>query len=118
MTTPSRNPKLHAWAVDQEKRGDLAAAANGFLRAGAHEDAARAFAGLGRFAEAGQALLSAIRYQRNRTSNLSAADRKIALKAAIWFARGGDVRQAVELYLVLDERSRAIELLRSVGDHV
>jgi tetratricopeptide (TPR) repeat protein len=116
MTTPDR--QLHAWALDREKRGDLAGAVQGFLRAGAAEDAARVLAGQGRHAEAGKALLGSIPYRRNRTSNLSPADRKTALKAAIWFARGGEVRQAVELFLVLGERTRAVELLRSVGDHV
>src|SRR4051794_24702585 len=117
MTTPDRKKPAYTFALEQEKRGDLQAAAQAFLRAGAPEEAARVLAAQGRFGEAGQALLGAIPYQRQRTASLSAPQRTGALKAAIWFARGGDVPKAVELFVMLGERARAVELLRGVGDH-
>jgi eukaryotic-like serine/threonine-protein kinase len=99
-----------------EKRGEAAAAAQAFVRAGACDDAVRLFLSVNRYQEAGQVLLRSIEYDpRNKPD---ANQRKIALKAAICFSRGRDVRQAVELFLAIGERGRAVQLLQEMGDFV
>jgi tetratricopeptide (TPR) repeat protein len=101
-----------------EKRGQAEPAAQAYTRAGAHDDAVRMFLSAGNFVEAGQALLRSIEYDRRKRFALDANQRKVALKAAICFSRGGDVRPAVELFLAAGERSRAAGLLQEVGDFV
>jgi tetratricopeptide (TPR) repeat protein len=101
-----------------EKRGETEPAALAYTRAGAHEDAVRVSLSAGNFVEAGQALLRSIEYDRRKRFALDANQRKVALKAAICFSRGGDVRPAVELFLAAGERSRAVGLLQEAGDFV
>ena len=101
-----------------EKRGQAEPAALAYTRAGAHEDAVRVSLSAGNFVEAGQALLRSIEYDRRKRFALDANQRKVALKAAICFSRGGDVRPAVELFLAAGERSRAVGLLQEAGDFV
>jgi len=110
--------QLLAEAQALEKRGEAGAAAQAYTRVGAYDDAARLYLSAGSFIEAGQALVRSIEYDRRRRFSLDANQRKVALKAAICFSRGGDVREAVELFLAAGERSRAVELLQEVGDFV
>ena len=109
------------WLVEAqalEKRGQAGPAAEAYTRAGSHEDAARLYLSAGSFREAGQALLHSIEYDRRKRSSLDPIQRKIALKAAICFSRGNDVRQAVELFLAAGESGRAVALLQEAGDYV
>jgi len=99
-----------------EKRGNLEAAAQATMRAGNDDDAVRLYLAAGKSAEAGQVLLHSIDYDRLRSQALDAAGRKVALKAAICFSKAGDVRQAVELFLAIGERGRAIQFLQERGD--
>ena len=101
-----------------EKRGQAEPAAQAYTRAGAHDEAVRILLSVGKFVEAGQALLRSIEYDRRRRFALDANQKKVALKAAICFSRGGDVRPAVELFLASGERSRAVGLLQEAGDFV
>ncbi|HJX54360.1 MAG TPA: hypothetical protein VJ801_16455, partial [Polyangia bacterium] len=101
-----------------EKRGEAGPAAQAYTRAGSYDDAARLYSSVGSYSEAGQALVRSIEYDRRRRFSLDANQRKVALKAAIWFSRGGNIREAVELFLAAGERSRAVELLQEAGDFV
>ena len=101
-----------------EKRGEAGPAAQAYTRAGSYDDAARLYSSVGSYSEAGQALVRSIEYDRRRRFSLDANQRKVALKAAIWFSRGGNIREAVELFLAAGERSRAVDLLQEAGDFV
>lgn len=109
------------WLVEAqalEKRGEVEPAAEAYTHAGSYDDAARLYLSVSRFMEAGQALLRSIEYDYRKRFSLDANQRKVALKAAICFSRGGDVRQAVELFQATGEQSRAVGLLQEVGDFV
>jgi tetratricopeptide (TPR) repeat protein len=112
---PSRKQVLEQ-AQALEKRGSFEAAAQAYVRAGSYDDAVRLYLAGGKSAEAGQVLLRSIDYEQRRSQALDAAGRKIALKAAICFSKAGDVRQAVELFLAVGERGRAIQFLQERGD--
>jgi tetratricopeptide (TPR) repeat protein len=114
---PSRK-QLLVEAQALEKRGEAGPAAQAYMRAGSCDDAVRLYLSLGSFIEAGQALLRSIGYDRHKRSALDANQRRIAVKAAICFSRGGDVREAVELFLAVGERGRAVAVLQEVGDYV
>ena len=101
-----------------ERRGDLKGAGDAFARAGAHEDAARVYLAGGCFEEAGKSLLQLSGYAASRGVASDPNRRSLLLRAAICFARGGDIARAVDLYVACGERSRGVELLRSVGDMV
>jgi serine/threonine-protein kinase len=109
--------RIYEWAQGQEKAGQHDAAAQAYARAGAAEDSARLYLVIGKPLDAGRVLLASIGYDRAKRTTLDAAQRKIALKAAICFGKGGDILQAVELYQLIGEKQRAVELLRSVNDH-
>jgi serine/threonine-protein kinase len=106
----------HAQAL--EKRGDGGSAAQSYEQAGAYDEATRLYLSGGNFLAAGRALLRSIEYDRRKRSSLDAGQRRIALKAAICCSRGGDVREAVDLFLAAGERGRAVGLLQEVGDFV
>lgn len=116
MEPSSKQLLVEAQAL--EKRGEAGPAAQAYTRAGAYGDAARLYLSAGSYTEAGQALLRSIEYDRRRRFGLDANQRKVALKAAICLSRGGDVQEAVELFLAAGERSRAVELLQEAGDFV
>lgn len=109
------------WLVEAqalEKRKEAGPAALAYLRAGSCDDAVRLYLSIGSFIEAGQALLRSIDYDRRKRADLDANHRRIAVKAAICFSRGGDVRAAVQLFLAAGERGRAVALLQEAGDFV
>jgi tetratricopeptide (TPR) repeat protein len=108
--------QLLAEARAAEKRGDPKAAGDAFARAGAHDDAARAYMAAGRFAEAGNMLARSAGYIRDGSPDAKA--RGALLKAAICFSRAGDTAQAVELFLAVGDKQRAVDLLQSTGDMV
>src|SRR5512140_3017596 len=98
-----------------ERRGDLRAAGDAYARAGAHEDAARTYFAGNCFSEAGASLLQLSGYSAGRVTS-DPGRKSLLLKAAICFARGGEIARAVELSVACGEKSRGVELLRSVGD--
>jgi serine/threonine protein kinase len=110
--------QLLAQARAAEKHGDTKGAGDAFARAGAHEDAARVYLAAGHFAEAGQMLLRSSGYDRTQAGKIDAKAKGALLKAAICFSRAGDTAQAVELFLAIDEKQRAVDLLQSLGDMV
>jgi len=101
-----------------QKRGDLKGAGDAYARAGAHEEAARAYLAGGFFTEAGRTLLLVADYDAQKAGPVNPGAKGALLKAAICFSRAGDVGQAVYLFLAVGERQRAVELLRLVGDTV
>jgi tetratricopeptide (TPR) repeat protein len=110
--------QLLAEAHGCEKRGDNKGAGDAFARAGAHEDAARAYLAGGHFAEAGQTLVRIADYDIAHAKPAESDQKGPLLKAAICFSRAGDVGRAVQLFLAIGDRGRAVELLQSVGDMV
>jgi tetratricopeptide (TPR) repeat protein len=114
------DPKKHllAEAHAHEKRKDWKAAGDAFARAGAHEEAARVYLAGGHFVQAGQTLLRLISADGRPVGANDASKKSVLLKAAICFSRAGDVAQAVQIFLDVGERRRAVELLQSVGDVV
>ncbi len=99
-----------ARALDKQGRTDDAVRM--LVAAGCSDEAARMLAHHGRHAEAGGVLLTGI-----DLGTLDAAKRKQVLLAAIYFQKAGDTRRAVDLFLGVGERMRAIEALERAGDH-
>lgn len=107
-----------AAAQTLEKRGLVDAAVTAYRSAGAPEEAARLLAGQRRFLEAGELLFASLEVPVAKVVSLDPARKRLALNAAVCFARHGDVSRAVELFVALGERGRAAELLRRAGNHV
>ncbi|MFL5322156.1 MAG: protein kinase domain-containing protein [Myxococcaceae bacterium] len=101
-----------------EKRGEVNGAVEMFCRAEAFEDAARVLSAARRFGEAGQLLMQSLGVELQLVRTLAPELKKRALTAAICFARANEVQTAVELFVALDERQRAVELLQKSGDPV
>ncbi|MBS2021980.1 MAG: hypothetical protein JST92_06190, partial [Deltaproteobacteria bacterium] len=102
-----------------EKAGRLTEAVAAFREAGAVEDAARVLAANKRVPDAVQLLMSSLGNVRpSQVGQLDAQGKKRALMAAILLVRNGEIPQAVELFLALGERARAVEALQRSGDTV
>jgi eukaryotic-like serine/threonine-protein kinase len=98
--------------------GDVDGAVRALVSAGDVEEASQLLLSKHRFAEAGQVLMSAIRGVRTAADirALDATGKKYALKAAICFDQAGKTKQAVDLFLALGERHRAVLSLKKAGD--
>jgi len=101
-----------------EKGGQHEAAARAYRDLGAVDDAARAFGSARKPREGAELLLSSLGVQPAQVGQLDAAMKKRALMAAILFGKAGDAERAVELFLGLGERARAVDALRRAGDHL
>ena len=101
-----------------EKAGKLAAAVLAYRDAGAVDDAARVLGALRKPADAAQLLMASVGVQPAQVGQLEPALKKRALMAAIFFGRAGNNESAVQLFLALGERSRAVDLLQRAGDQV
>ncbi len=112
-----RREELLELARSHELRGDLERAAQTFERAGDLGEAARLHVAERRFVAAGHLLLRSIEFTRRKTSEIDPKKREVALLAVDHFRKGGQIKQAVEVLLGLAERRRAVDLLRSVGEH-
>lgn len=103
-------------AYELSKQGGIDAAVNVLIDAGVVDEAARMLAGELRYADAARILQhhiggAAVNYER-----LDAEQRKLALMAAHYFVKASQTKAAVNIYLGLDERVRAIEALEKAGD--
>jgi len=101
-----------------ERRGQLDAAYSRYLEVGAVDEAARILALRGRHAEAGRLLFTALRVETQQVHQLQGEKRKLALKAAIYFARAGEANLSAAIFVQLGERGRAADVLERAGDGV
>jgi serine/threonine-protein kinase len=82
------------------------------------EEAARALAAERRFAEAGRVLLPALDLGVEEAAQVSPGQRRLAQKAAIFLARGGEHRLAAQLFLAIGDSERAAAAFEQAGDSV
>ncbi|MFI5183519.1 MAG: hypothetical protein ACHQNV_03905, partial [Vicinamibacteria bacterium] len=82
------------------------------------EDAARALAAESRFAEAGRVLLPALELGVEDAPQVPHDQRRLARKAAIFLARGGEHRLAAQLFLAIGDSERAAASFEQAGDNV
>ena len=101
----------------QEKRGQVDSAIQSYLRGGSNEDAARLLVAARRFAEAAPLLLIDLG-DLEKCKGWNADKKKLALKTAICLVNAGDIPKAVDLFLKVGERARAVEALEKIGDYV
>jgi serine/threonine-protein kinase len=101
-----------------ETAAEVDAAVKAALAAGGVEEAARVLAANQRVAEAGRVLLTSLGVDAARVGQLDPAKRRRAFMAAIYLARARETSLAVDLFLALGERERAIEALEQAGDQV
>jgi eukaryotic-like serine/threonine-protein kinase len=101
-----------------EKAGKAEEALRAFRDAGAVDDVGRLLAAARRYREAGEVLFGSLQVRPGQVGQLEPALKKRALSAAIWLAKGGEAQVAVELFVALGERQRAIETLQRKGDQV
>jgi eukaryotic-like serine/threonine-protein kinase len=102
-------------ARTRERDGALIEALDGYLEAGAWEDAARLLAHQSRYAEAGEVLLRSLPARPVAVRELAPQVRKDALNAAICFARAGARPEAVGLLVNLGEVRQAAGMLSAAG---
>jgi len=98
-----------------ERQHDLEGALVAYLRGVAWDEAARLLSHLGRFADAGHAMLLHLPRQPTPADRLTARQRRAAMNAALCFARAGSRREAVGLLINLGEYSKAASLLARAG---
>lgn len=110
--------RLVDFARAHEARGDVNAAAGAFFRAGEVEEAARVLVGAGRFVDAARVLAQSLGVPLQKVSSLSPEGRRRAQGAAVCFARGGEIKISVELFLALGDPVRAAEVLERSGDRL
>jgi serine/threonine-protein kinase len=101
-----------------EKRGQTDAAVKSFLRLGAIEEAARALAGVKRYNDAGHLVMDYLGVGPALVGGLDDAKKKLAMKAAVCFAQGGEPKRAIELFMALGDVVRAAEVAERAGDKV
>jgi tetratricopeptide (TPR) repeat protein len=82
------------------------------------EEAARALAAESRFAEAGRVLLPALQLGVEEAARVPPGQRRLARKAAIFLARGGEHRLAAQLFLAIGDSERAAASFEQAGDKV
>ncbi len=99
-----------------EQAGQLPAAVQLYMKAGAPLQAARVVALQGRPGDAATMLLEALNMPLEEIPTDDVPRRRVAMAAAFYFIRGGAVDRAVEVLLALGERDRAIAALKQAGD--
>ncbi|MGB0590052.1 MAG: protein kinase domain-containing protein [Myxococcota bacterium] len=105
-------------ARNLERAGDHVGAIKVYINAGYAMDASRLLANLGRFGEAGDLLLKALRLQPTMVGTLTGARRGAAIKAAVCFARAQRLQDASTIVVALGARESVIGTLLEVGDKV
>lgn len=100
-----------------EKRGMLEAAAQAYVRAGVPEEAARLLVRINRHEDAGNALWLTLGVEPHQIKGLTPDGKRQAFKAAICYGQAGRTQLAVDIFMGLGERTRAVELLQRTGDH-
>jgi tetratricopeptide (TPR) repeat protein len=105
-----------------EKHGSPDAAVQAYLDAGAPQEAARVLTTHKRFTDAAMLMLKLtgleMPIELKLVNKLPPDAKKLANISASCFARAGDVKSAVELWVGLGERARAADLLERSGDPV
>ena len=101
-----------------EKHGRLDAAVELLSEAGVYDEAARILSAQRRFADAAQLLMRGVGVSIEQVPTLNAEGKKLALLAAVCFARAGRNSEAVNLFVALKEHQRAAQVLEKSGDRV
>ncbi|MDP6943599.1 MAG: serine/threonine-protein kinase, partial [Myxococcota bacterium] len=99
-----------------ERAGDHMAAVKKYIHAGYAMDASRLLANLGRFGDAGDLLLKALKLSPTEVGTLTGARRSAALKAAVCYARAGRVDDSATIVLALGVRDSVVGTLLEVDD--
>ncbi|MBL9037229.1 MAG: serine/threonine protein kinase [Archangium sp.] len=89
-----------------------------YVRAGAIADAMRALSAHRRFADAGKVALQSLNVTPRKVELLPPEGRRLALLAALCFAKGNDVATAVQVLTGLKEFERAASVMERAGDRV
>jgi serine/threonine-protein kinase len=101
-----------------EAQGDIDSAAKLFLAAQDIDEAARVYMTANRFDQAGRLLFRAAGVPLDKLSAATLDQKKMAVRAAICLAKGGETHNAVAIFLATGETRRAIETLEKAGDAV
>ena len=107
--------ELLSAARASEARGEPAAASEHYLKAGFPEEAARVLMGSGQHVDAGRIYVRAAE-QMGQGGKQDNDRRRLLRSAAVCFARGGDAKRAVELFVSTGDTAKAIEVLERSGD--
>ena len=91
-------------------------AAKAYLRAGEFEDAIRVLMGASKFSAAGKLLLKKVGLPLGSLGKANAAQRKLAVRAAICLSKGKQADQAVAIFVAVGDGARAVETLERGGD--
>src|SRR5262245_33481596 len=94
-----------------ERQGEIDLAVNAYMRAGSVEEGARVLTAARRFGDAGRLILQVLGVAAKDVGKLDPPGRALAHKAAVCFARAGEVATSVELYLALGDPVRAAHVL-------
>ena len=92
------------------------AAVRAYIHAGYAMDASRLLANLGRYGDAGDLLLKALRLSPDQVGTLTGARRSAALKAAVCYARADRITDAATVVLALGARESVVGTLLEVDD--
>jgi len=101
-----------------ERHGRLDAAVELLSQAGVYDEAARILSGQRRFSDAAELLMRGVAVPIEQVPTLGAEGKKLALMAAVCFARAGQNSEAVTLFVALKEYQRAAQTLEKAGDLV
>lgn len=101
-----------------EKHGRFDAAVELLSQAGVYDEAARILSGRRQFAEAAALLMRGVAVPMEQVPALDGEGKKLALMAAVCFARAGQHSEAVALFVALKEHQRAAQVLEKAGDRV
>jgi len=99
-----------------ERGGNHQAAIRAYIHAGHAMDASRLLANIGRFGDAGDLLLKALKLSPTEVGTLTGPRRGAALKAAVCYARAGRLTDAATIVLALGARESVVGTLIEVGD--
>jgi hypothetical protein len=96
--------ELLSVARASEARGESAAAAEHYLKAGFPEEAARVLMASGHHIDAARVYVRAAEQVPGQGSKPDNERRRLLRSAAVSFARGGDAKRAVELFVSTGDR--------------
>jgi len=101
-----------------EKHGRFDAAVELLSQAGVYDEAARILSSRRQFADAAALLMRGVAVPMEQVPALDGEGKKLALMAAVCFARAGQHSEAVALFVALKEHQRAAQVLEKAGDRV
>lgn len=117
MSSELRHRRIE-FARQLEARGEIEAAARTFAEVGEVDEAARVMMAASRFGDAARLLVLSLGVAISDVGKLGVEGRRRAQKAAVCFARDGEAKTSVELFLALGDPVRAAEVLERAGDRV